>query len=110
MKQFPECSIDGELIPAGDVGKCLGYWWREDLMATRAVEENMKKAQKSFFLYDGIGVFLGDLNPLSSRSVVEVCVMPILLYGCKNWRVSEKLLRQLEPFQGEMGKRILGLP
>ena len=43
MKQFPECSIDGELIPAGDVGKCLGYWWREDLMATRAVEENIKK-------------------------------------------------------------------
>ena len=27
-----------------------------------------------------------------------------------NWIVSEKLLRQLESFQGEMGKRILGLP
>ena len=25
----------------------------------------------------GIGVFLGDLGPLSSTSVVEVCVMPI---------------------------------
>ena len=110
MKQFPECSIDRELIPAGDVGKCLGYWWREDLMAIRAVEENIKKARKSFFLYGGIGVFLGDLSPLSSRSVVEVCVMPILLYGCENWIVSEKLLRQLESFQGEMGKRILGLP
>ena len=34
----------------------------------------------------------------------------ILLYDCKNWIVSEKLLRQLESFQGEMGKRILGLP
>ena len=36
--------------------------------------------------------------------------MPILLYDCENWIVSEKLLRQLESFQGEMGKRILGLP
>ena len=28
--QFPECSIDGEVIPASDVRKCLGYWWRGD--------------------------------------------------------------------------------
>ena len=55
--KIPKCSIDGELIPAGDVGKCLGDWWREDLMATRAVEENIKKARKSFFLYGGIGMF-----------------------------------------------------
>ena len=58
LKQFPDCSIDGEVIPAGKVGKCLGYWWSEDLMATRAVEENIKKARKSFFLYGSIGVFL----------------------------------------------------
>ena len=61
IKQLPTVSINGEVIPAEDVGKCLGYWWREDRMATRAVEENTKKAQKSFFLYGGIGVFLGDL-------------------------------------------------
>ena len=41
MKQFPECSTDGELISAGDVSKCLGCCWREDLVATRAVEENI---------------------------------------------------------------------
>ena len=33
-------------------------------------------------------------------------MMPILLYGCENWIVSEKLLRQLESFQGEMGKKL----
>jgi len=105
MKQLPECGIDGELIPAGDVGKCLGYWWREDLMATRAMEENIKKARKSFFLYSGIGV-----PTFLQVSCGGVCVMPILLYGCENWIVSVKLLRQLESFQGEMSKRILGLP
>ena len=30
--------------------------------------------------------------------VVEVCVMPVLLYDCENWIVSKKLLRQLELF------------
>ena len=111
MKQFPECSIDGELIPAWDVGKCLGYWWREDLTATRAVEDNIKKAWKSFLLCGGTGVFLGDLGPLSSRSVVEVCVMPILLYDCENWIVSEKHTETTGIVLGRDGcKRILGLP
>ena len=35
--------------------------------------------------------------------------MPILLYGSRNCVVSEELLRQLESFQGETGKRILGM-
>ena len=71
-----ECSIDGEVIPAVDAGKCLGYWWRRDLMSSRAVQENIKKAGRSFFMFGSIDVFQGDLSPLSSRSVVEVCVMP----------------------------------
>ena len=75
--QFPECSID-DMLPASDVGKFLGYWWRGDQMATKAVEENLKKAKSSVFPYGGIGVFQGDLSPLSSRSVVKVCVMPIV--------------------------------
>jgi hypothetical protein len=24
-------------------------------------------------------------RPLSSRSILDVCVMPVLMYGCKNW-------------------------
>ena len=66
-------------------------------MATRAVEDNiLKEGPEKLFLYGGIAVFLGDLGPLSSRSVVEVCVMPILLYDCENWIVSKKLLRQVK--------------
>ena len=26
--QFPKCEIDGAVIPAGVVGKCLGYQWK----------------------------------------------------------------------------------
>ena len=64
-----------------------------------AMQRKSVSLQEEGFLYGGIGVFLGDLGPLSSRSFVEVCVMSILLYGCENWIVSEKLLRQLESFQ-----------
>ena len=38
-----------------------------------------QESQKKLFHYDAIGVFQGDLSPLSSRAVVESCIMPVLL-------------------------------
>ena len=107
---YPECEIQGEAIPVGSEGKCLGYWWRGELMANRAVEEGIKKARRSFFHFGSIGVFQGDLSPLSSRTVVESCVLPVLLYGSENWVLTEQLISRLEAFQGEVAKRILKLP
>ena len=54
-------------------------------------------------------VFEGNLNPLSGRSLFEVCVVPILLYGCENWQLTSTLVCQQESFQGEIGRRILKL-
>ena len=81
---LPTCEVDGSVLTAGDAGKCLGYWWKGDLLVTHAVEENIKKAWRAFFHYGSISVFQGDLSPLSCRSVLEICVMPVLLYGCEN--------------------------
>ena len=65
----PECEVDGCVMPCSGVGKCLGFWWR-DLLATRCVDENIKKARRAFFNFGSIGVFQGSLNPLSSVSVI----------------------------------------
>ena len=54
-------------------------------MATRSVEENVKKAWSAFFKMGSIGAFQGDLSPLSTKSVINTCVLPVLLYGCENW-------------------------
>ena len=62
------CEVDGLVTPAGGVGKCLSYWWKGDLFASRSVEE---KARCAFFHYGSIGVFQGDISPLSSREVIE---------------------------------------
>jgi len=37
-------------LPVGDIGKCLGYWWKGDPVATHVVEENIKKAQRAFIM------------------------------------------------------------
>lgn len=60
------------VLPASDAGKCLLYWWKGDLLASHAVEENIKKARRTFFFhYGSIGTFQGDLSPLSCCSVLE---------------------------------------
>ena len=54
--------------------------------------ENIGSARRVFFSFGSIGVFHGNLNPLSSRSVVETCVMPILLFGSECWYLSDPTL------------------
>ena len=70
----------------------------------KSVEENILKAHHAFFHYGSIGVFQGDISPLSSKSVLECCVMLILMYRCENWILTERLIDKLEAFQGELVK------
>ena len=106
----PSCEVEGSEMPVGDVGKCLGYWWKGDLLATISVDENIKKARRTFFHYGSIGVFQGDICPLSSKSVLECCVIPVLLYGCENWILTEPLCQKLESLQSELVNRMLKWP
>ena len=71
-------------MPARDIGKCLGYWWRRDLSACTSIDENIRNAHCAFFHFGSISVFQGDVSPLSSRVVLESYVMPVLLFGCEN--------------------------
>ena len=109
-KALPVCEVDGSVMPAGDVGKCLGYWWKGDLSASSSVEENIRKAHRAFFHFGSIGVFQGDISPLSSKEVIEACVMPVLLYGSENWVLTDVLMERLEAFQAELVKRVLKWP
>ena len=106
----PNCEVGGCVLPVSSEGKCLGFWWRWNLLASRCVEENIKKARKAFFSYGSIGAFQGVLNPLSATSVIESCIMPILLYGAENWIMTPEILSKLESFQGELSKRVLCWP
>ena len=61
---IPQCEVDGSQIPVRNAAMCLGYWWRGDMMASRSVEENIKKARKSFFHYGSLhGCFSGRPEP-----------------------------------------------
>ena len=92
--------MDGSVLPAGD----MGYWWKGDMLAKQSIEENIRKARRAFFLFGSIGVFQGDLSPLSSRSLLETCMMPVLLNGLENWLMTRALVERVDCFQGEMAK------
>ena len=57
----PECVVGALVLPAGDIGKCLGFWWKGDLLPTRSVDESIKKVRCAFFHYGSIGAFQGTL-------------------------------------------------
>ena len=78
--------------------KCFGYWWSWDLSASKAIDEAIQRARRAFFAFGAIGPFNGKLNPISSRTIFDVCVIPILLYGSENWILTTPLLDCLEAF------------
>ena len=90
--------------------KCLGYWWKSNLNADKSVKANIENGRKAFFAAGAIGVYQGTLNPLSSISLFNTCVLPILLYGSEKWILTEQTITRPEAFQSQMGKRILKIP
>ena len=95
-------------IPVTNAARCLGAWWTPDLSCSTWIDSNIKKARSAFFAR-GKDLFLGKLNPLSAKSVIECCIMPVLMYGSESWILNSTLLSRLESFQAELGKRILRL-
>ena len=69
----------------------------------------ISKARRAFFAFGALGAFKGKLNPLTGKAIYETCVIPVLLYGCENWVLTDANITTLESFQCEIGRRILRL-
>ena len=54
---LPVCEVEGSVMSAGDIGKCLGYWWSGDLSSSTSIDEKIRKARCAFFHFGSIGVF-----------------------------------------------------
>ena len=92
---------------AGDVKKCLGYWWKGDPSASRSVEGNIQKAHHPFPLWQD----QSSVSPLPYKEVIRICVMLVLLYGFEKCILTEALLlARLETFEGNLGKSVLKWP
>ena len=104
-----ECSGSHTVSSSTSV-KCLGVIWSSNLSPKAAIEHNIHKARRAFFATGALGTTKGKLNPLSSSEIVTACVLPVCLYRCENWLLTDPLLQLLESFQAEIGKRILKLP
>ena len=92
----PQVSLDGATLQCKDVAKCLGYVWNSTLSSKPMIEHNITKARRYFFAYGSIGAYQGNISPLSCRSVIETCVMPIPLYGCESWSLCDSSLKALK--------------
>ena len=88
----------------------ISTWWTHNLTSTKSIAENICKARKAFFSFGSIGVFHGNLNPLSSNSVIETCVMSVLLFGCESWYLTDTTLDDHERFQWKKDSSIVSFP
>ena len=104
-----QAEVGSATLTATTASKCLGIWCTSDLSPSKAITENISKAQKAFFSFGCIGAFQGELNPLSSRSVVDTCVMPVLLFSSECWYLTDSTLDKLENSQYTLGKKTLRL-
>ena len=103
-------SVAGHQVGTKQEAKCLGNWWKSNLGSAKSVKANTEKEIKAFFPAGAIGAYQGTLNPLSSISLFNTCVVPTLLYGSENWILTEQTIARLETFQPQMGKRMLKIP
>ena len=99
-------NVGSQILKLTTASKCLGTWWTHNLTSTKSIAENVCMARKAFFSFGSIDVFHGNLNPLSSNSVIETCVMPMLVFGCESWYLTDTALDDLEQFQCNIGRRI----
>ena len=102
--------VDDCSFPIRGEATCLGYQWKQDLSSSPAIQNRIQRARKAYFQFGSIYAFQGKLSPVSCCSIVETCVLPVLLYGVENWILSPESIRMLECFQGEIAKWILQLP
>ena len=68
--------------------------WRQDLWTRTS-------------LWQHWGYFREISAPSPQNQCLECCVIPVLLYGCENWILTEPLCQKLESLQSELVKRML---
>ena len=91
-------TVAGTCFPVESSVKCLGVWWDSSSSSKISITERINKARSAFFSHGKLGTLNGLLNPLSSRSVIECCIVPVLMYGSESWVLNSILLSKLESF------------
>ena len=101
---LPSCDVDGSILPAGDVGKCLAYWWKSDLPATKSVEENILKALKSSPCFFPLWGVPGWHQPLIIQVSDWLWMLEERLLGdCRCWAESWVIMGEVaDPVHGVM--------
>ena len=105
----PEVNNPPFSLKPSTTSKRLETWWSPNLSPKVSIEKNIANARRAFFGFGALGAFQGKLSPLSSKMIVEACVVPVCLSGCTNWILTDSLLELLECFQAELGRRALKL-
>ena len=69
----------GTSFPVKEKVKCLGYLWKQNLSLLPMIDDRIQKARKAFFQFGSVYAIQGNLSHVSSCSLMQHCVLAILL-------------------------------
>ena len=74
-------TVAGSCLAVETLVKYFGVWWDSSSSSKTSVMERINKSRSAFFSHGELWAFHGLLNPLSSRNLIECCIIPVLMYG-----------------------------
>ena len=80
----------------------------DDDKDTRALENNMKKANISWYRLQKILTKGKMKNPKAATSIYKAIVHAVLLYGSETWAVTTSMINKLENFHRKCARHITG--
>ena len=90
---LPECEVEGSIYYIQWVqGKYLTHWWRGELIASWP-HVLLKRTFRRLYSSLALGLFKVIFGSLSTRLIL---VVTVLVYGCEDWIVTDRILEQLE--------------
>ena len=102
--------IGSEVIPERDTYHHLGVLRSVSSSSKPRTSERCSSSRRAFFSLNALGSRAGCLHPLTSLRLYKVYCLPILLYGCEVWSLTQAELMLLERTHWKILRTITGLP
>ena len=109
-RQTRSWHVCGDPLPEKDTQHHLGILRSVSPSTAQRTSERCSAGRSAFFGLNAIGSRFGCLHPVTILHLYKVYCLPVLLYGCELWSVTQTEIMMLERVHRKILRTILNLP
>ena len=109
-RQTRSWHVCGDPLPEKDTQHHLGILRSVSPSTAQRTSERCSAGRSAFFGLNAIGSRFGCLHPVTILRLYKVYCLPVLLYGCELWSVTQTEILMLERVHRKILRTILNLP